>query len=120
MPVEFGLEEIHSRLSNWQIQMLNQKSMLYRLLAIELQTLARQSFQRLSQGSVDPDRGISWEPLDTGYIDWKEELGYSTDVGIRTGRMFSELNRGVTTGGFFVEFPPEYAEHFDKKRELLP
>lgn len=123
MPASFPLDEIRSRIGKWKSELLQRKGTLFRLLAVELQTLAAGSFWTLSQGETDSDRGITWEPLKPSYVDWKEDQGYSTSIGVRTGRMRairSESNRFITTDGFFVTYLTDYAKHFDRRRELLP
>lgn len=120
MAVHFPLDEIRRKVGEWKFNLLQRKATLFRLLAVELQEQARSSFRTLSHGARGQDRGITWSPLKPSYVEWKQYEGYSTDIGIRTGKMFAELNRFITSDGFYVVFPTEYAKHFDKRRELLP
>jgi len=120
MAIQFPLDEIRSRIGKWKTELIQRKATVYRLLAVELQTLARGSFWTLSQGETDDDRGITWDPLKPSYVDWKEDQGYSQKIGVRTGKMFAEFNRFVTADGFYVVFPTDYAKFFDRRRELLP
>jgi phage gpG-like protein len=72
-----------------------------------------------------------WKPLTPKYLEWKQKHGYSTDIGILTGRMYraladpsspdnlQEINELSMRYGLKMSAGFEYPRYFDKDRPLF-